>query len=348
MYDDRFTDGSESSLLDGATMATEHVLTIRDLSKRFRGRRGTQANDGIDLDVPAGAVVGLLGHNGAGKSTLVNQIVGLLRPDSGTIRLDGIDAVAHPALARRRASVQAQANVPITGLTPRRAIELVGRIRGGEAEQVRRDTARLLAALDLGEWADTKAEKISGGVARLAAFAMAAIVPARLVVFDEPTNDVDPVRRRLLWEQIRALADAGRGVLLVTHNVHEAELVVDSLAILDHGRVLAADTPAGLTAALRGSLVVVVDVVPGAEIIWHPSVTPGGIDRARRSGTVAADAAADVVHWAQAEVGAGRIERYALSPASLEDAYIRLVGPPADPSGPGGATGPRSPQEVAA
>lgn len=107
-------------------MGTDDVLTVRGLRKRYRGRQGVQANDGIDLDVAAGQVVGLLGHNGAGKSTLVHQVVGIVRPDSGSITLDGVDAVARPDLARRAATVQAQANVPITGLTPRRAIELVG------------------------------------------------------------------------------------------------------------------------------------------------------------------------------------------------------------------------------
>ena len=105
-------------------MEPSAVLSIRGLSKRYGGRRGVQANDGIDLDVLPGQVVGLLGHNGAGKTTLVNQVVGLVRPDAGAITLGGIDAVAHPHIARQRTSIQAQANVPITGLTPRTAIQL--------------------------------------------------------------------------------------------------------------------------------------------------------------------------------------------------------------------------------
>ncbi len=304
------------------------VLTVRDLRKRYRGRKGAQANDGIDLDVAAGQVVGLLGHNGAGKTTLVNQVVGLVRPDSGSIRLGdrttAIDAVERPDLARAWASVQAQANVPITGLTPRRAIELVGRIRGGERDAVRVRTARLIEELALEPWADTPAEKVSGGVARLTAFGMTTVVPGRLVVLDEPTNDVDPVRRRLLWQAIRRLADGGAGVLLVTHNVREAERVVDHLAILDRGVVLAADTPAGLTAALRGSLTIELDTAD--DVALHPAVTATASGHGRVSGTVPAQDATDVVRWAQAQVDAGRVERYALTPASLEDVYVQLVG----------------------
>ena len=313
-------------------MTAVSTLSIRGLSKRYRGRSGVQANDGISLDVAPGSVVGLLGHNGAGKTTLVNQVVGLVRPDAGTIRIDGVDAIAHPHLARKLVSIEAQSNVPITGLSPRLAIELVGRIRGAARGHVTRRTEYLIDALDLGPWADTPAEKVSGGIARLTAFAMTAVVPGHLVVLDEPTNDVDPVRRRLLWEQIRILADDGAALLLVTHNVREAERVVDHLVVLDVGKVLAADTPAGLAEPLRGALTVELDLTPGAAAPSWPSIVtpvadaaPGG-SRLRATGTVRPEDAADLVRWAQEQVNARRIERYALTPASLEDVYIRLTG----------------------
>ncbi|MCL1871887.1 MAG: ABC transporter ATP-binding protein [Promicromonosporaceae bacterium] len=230
------------------------VLVVQGLSKRFgAGPDAVQANDAVDLTVRAGQVVCLLGHNGAGKSTLVNQVVGLTLPDAGTIHLDGVDAVADPARARALASVQAQANVPITGLTPRKAVELVGRIRGLRKADARRRSGELLGALDLAPWADKPSEKVSGGVARLTAFAMAAVAPGRLVVLDEPTNDVDPVRRRLLWQQIRHIADDGAGILLVTHNIHEAEHVVDDVVLLDSGRVVTHGTPAQLVETLPGA-----------------------------------------------------------------------------------------------
>ncbi|MCL2454679.1 MAG: ABC transporter ATP-binding protein [Micrococcales bacterium] len=311
----------------------DDVLRIRDLHKKFgRRRRVVHANAGIDLTVAAGQVLGLLGHNGAGKSTLVNQVVGLLRPDAGQIVLDGVDAVAHPEQARRLTSVQAQANVPITGLTPRTAIELVGRIRGGDTAQVRTRTSHLIDALELGEWANTQSEKVSGGVARLTAFAMAAVVPGRLVVLDEPTNDVDPVRRRLLWREIRALADDGAAVLLVTHNVREAERVVDRLVVLDNGTVLADDTPAALTQSRSGTLTLEVDMLPSVDTVpmlrlaWPEGLVVTDRGQGRATAAVPADQAAAVVAWASETLAAGRIERYALTPASLEDVYIELVG----------------------
>ena len=156
----------------------DKVLAVQDLHKRFgSGSRLVRANDGITMDVKAGEVVGVLGHNGAGKTTLVNQIVGLYRPHSGSIAVGGVDVVAEPELARRLVSVQAQANVPITGISPRKAIELTGRIRGGRRRAMRARAGELIDVLDMGEWADKLAEKVSGGVARLTAFAMAVAQP---------------------------------------------------------------------------------------------------------------------------------------------------------------------------
>lgn len=250
---------------------TEQVLAISHLSKTFgKGDTAVHANADVSLTAHAGQVVCLLGHNGAGKSTLVNQVVGLTLPDSGTVTLAGIDAVANAAEARALASVQAQANVPITGLTPRKAIELVGRIRGMSKADAAARTAALLTALDLLPWADKKAEKVSGGVARLTAFAMAAVAPTRLLVLDEPTNDVDPVRRRLLWQEIRRIADDGAAILLVTHNVHEAEHVVDHVVLLDEGRVVATGSPAELVAAHPGATLEDVYI----NLVGHESPAP--------------------------------------------------------------------------
>ena len=205
----------------------------------FGGGVGGSPGRSLDDQVGRGGLHG----NGAGKTTLVREVAGLVKPDAGTAR---IDAAAHPDRACHLVSIQAQANVPISGLTPRPAVELVGPIRGSSGADARHRAKPPLAALDIGHWADTPAQQLSRGVARLTAFAMTAAAPGRLVVPDEPTNDVDPVRRRLLRGQIRELASGGAAVLLVTHKVLEVGRVVNRLAILDHGRVIACDTPAAL------------------------------------------------------------------------------------------------------
>jgi ABC-2 type transport system ATP-binding protein len=301
------------------------LLQIEELTKVYR--TGVRANDGISLAIGEGEVFGLLGHNGAGKTTLVNQVVGLLKPTSGSIRIDGRDMVADPGLARRLCSFQAQAQVPIDGLTPRQAIDLLGQLRGTARTEVERRRERLIDALDLGAWQDEDAARLSGGVKRLVAFAMAAVAPGRVVMLDEPTNDVDPVRRRLLWRQVRTLADHGAAVLLVTHNVIEAERSVDRLAILDEGRVIAEGTPAGLKGRLGAALRLELVLDPDAsEIPASPfglSAVPVGN---RVMVGVPMDAAGQAVAWAESLKHAGSVEEFTLGPATLEDVYVALVG----------------------
>jgi ABC-2 type transport system ATP-binding protein len=318
------------------------VLRIHRLTKVYR--RGVRANDDISIEVAAGSVVGLFGHNGAGKTTLLNQVAGLVRPTSGSIHIDGRDAVADPAMARRACSLQPQSHVPLEGVTPRQAIEFMARIRGAARHRARQRAADLLEGLDVLAWADTVGERLSGGVRRLVAFAMAAAEPGRVVMLDEPTNDVDPVRRRLLWRRIREVADAGRAVLLVTHNVIEAERGVDRLVVLHSGRVVAEGTAAQLRGRdgdrLRLDLVAadddhaarIADEVgsPGGGVGATPPGAVGG-GAAVRTGRrvvvpIAATAAADALVWAQRERAAGRIDEFAVTPVSLEDVYIGLTG----------------------
>jgi ABC-2 type transport system ATP-binding protein len=300
------------------------ILVVTDLTKSYGG--GHPANDGVTLSAEAGQVYGVLGHNGAGKTTLVHQIVGLLKPDAGTIEIHGHDVVADPAYARRVCSIEPQSQVPINGMTPRQAIGLVGRLRGAPAAEVARRSRELIEALDLGEWADTDGAKLSGGVKRLVSFCMAAVVPGRLVILDEPTNDVDPVRRRHLWAQVRALADGGAAVMLVTHNVIEAERSVDRLGIIDHGRVIVEGTPAELKASVSHDLRLELVLEPGVDEPEIAAFLRNPLRTGQRIvGTVPAEQAADAAAWAQSLHASGRLEEFALAPATLEDVYVALV-----------------------
>ncbi|HET7530218.1 MAG TPA: ABC transporter ATP-binding protein [Mycobacteriales bacterium] len=300
------------------------LLEADHVTKRYRN--GVLANDDVTVHVAAGEVFGLLGPNGAGKSTLVNQVLGLLVPDSGTISIAGEDVVARPELARRLCSFQPQAAAPVDGLTPRQAVELVGRIRGGDRAETRRRAERLLAAVDLLDVAD-RAVPLSGGMARLTGFCMAAVQPGRVVVLDEPTNDVDPLRRRALWAEIRRLADDGAAVLLVTHNVLEAERCVDRLAIVANGRVVAAGTPASLKARLGAPLRLEVTVDPGFAVPQLPpqAVLAGSAGRRTVAHVQLADVATAVT-WAKGHQDTGAVAEFAVTPASLEDVYASWVG----------------------
>lgn len=311
------------------------VLGVEGLTKRFGD---VTANEQIDLRVRTGEVVGLLGHNGAGKTTLISQVLGLLRPDAGTIDVAGIDAGADPARARRCVALQAQGQAPLDGLTPRLAIELAGRLRGLSKPRARQRVEQLADELDIRPWLDRRAlpegRGISGGVRRLTGFAMAAVAPAPLVLLDEPTNDIDANRRRRLWEGVRRLADDGAGVLLVTHNVTEAERVVDQLVVLDEGRVIAAGTPGQLRGGDDAALRLELHLHPGGH---DPSArtedVPIHVHRRVRAGrrvllTVPAIDAATAVAWVTELRAVGQLEGFALAPATLEDAYLALTTSP--------------------
>jgi ABC-2 type transport system ATP-binding protein len=296
-----------------------------DVTKRYGD--GPPANDALTLTIEPGEVFGLLGPNGAGKSTLVKQIIGLLAPDSGSITLGDHDLVADPDAARQLCSYLPQAQMPINSFKAHEAIAITGAIRGGDRAAIARRRDELIEALDIEEWRDTLGARLSGGVKRLVGFAMVTVWPGRLVILDEPTNDVDPLRRRLLWEQVRTLGDEGISVLLVTHNVLEAEKSVDRLAIVDEGRIVAEGTPSSLKAADRGRLRLQVMLTPRIETPGLPGFV-GDHTRVRNNLiTVVPESEASAgIAWAQELIDAGVAEEYALGATTLEDVYIRLTG----------------------
>jgi ABC-2 type transport system ATP-binding protein len=200
------------------------------------------------------------------------------------------------------------------------------RLRGACRQQARARTSRLLTALDIEKWQAVPGERLSGGVRRLTAFCLAAVHPGRVVMLDEPSNDVDPVRRRLLWEQVRALAGEGCAVLLVTHNVAEAERSVDRLAVLQHGRIAATGTPAQLRAHAGGDLRLELATC-GSHLPEAPfAVGQPSQDRQRTVIPIAANAASLAVRWAQRLRDHDVIREFSLVPVSLEDAYLQLSG----------------------
>jgi ABC-2 type transport system ATP-binding protein len=300
-------------------------LVVEKLTKIYPG--GKVANDGISLEVCPGEVFGLLGPNGAGKTTLVNQTIGLLRPTSGRILLEGVDLVRHPGAARRLCSHLPQGSLPIDSLPATRAIELMGFIRGGQAAAVRARARELMRDLEIEEWRSQLGTRLSGGVQRLVGFAMAAVQPGELVILDEPTNDIDPLRRRLLWRAIRSLAESGSAILLVTHNVLEAERSVDRLAILDRGKILAQGTPGALKQGDGGRLRLDLMLEPAAE----PPPAPPFADVRARAGRklvmhLAEEEAVRALEWARGLAREGVAESFELGPAALEDAYLSLIG----------------------
>jgi ABC-2 type transport system ATP-binding protein len=304
------------------------AVVVRAVRKSYRG--GILANDGIDLDIPAGEVFGLLGPNGAGKSTLVRQLVGLQRPDAGSIELFGHDIVASPTTAPRLVAYLAQDEPALLELPVHLAVATTARMRG-----LRRRAADVAAdgvvdELGLGAVADRPIVRLSGGQRRLACVAAALAAQRPLLVVDEPTAGLDPVARRSVWAAIaRRREQSGTTVVLVTHNVLEAETILDRVAVLDRGRVIACDTPGRLKAAVSADV--------RLELVWR--------DRAPQAdpavAALASKAAVDGRRWslrlpqaeARAALGAlmtgptlAALDDFTLATPSLEDVYVALGG----------------------
>ena len=306
------------------------AVVVADLSRAHRRRRGEPvlANDGISLTVQAGEVFGLLGPNGAGKTTLVRQLVGVLRPDSGRVELLGHDITRDPALAPRLLAYLAQEEPALVELPVRLAVETTGRLRGLPRRQARAAADALLEELGLGALAARPMTTLSGGQRRLAQVATALVGDRPLLVLDEPTTGLDPAARRDVWAAL-SRRRTSTTVVLVTHNVLEAETVLDRVAVLDRGRVIACDSPGRLKALVSGDV--------RLDLVWRD-------DPPYDDATVAALHAAATVdgrRWrirlpqAEARKALGQLtggpafaalDDFTLATPSLEDAYLALGG----------------------
>ncbi|MFE1173709.1 ABC transporter ATP-binding protein [Streptomyces sp. NPDC058773] len=315
------------------------VCAVRDLVKTYpavRGRRGAaqapavRANDGITLDVHRGEIFGLLGPNGAGKSTLVRQLTGLLRPDSGAISVLGHDLVRHPERAARLLGYLGQESTALDEMTVALAVETTGRLRGLGVREARAERDAVIDELGLAELTGRALKKLSGGQRRLACFATALIGARPLLVLDEPTTGMDPVARRAVWAAVdRRRAERGVTVVLVTHNVLEAESVLDRVAVIDRGRVIACDTPGGLKEMVSDEV--------RLELVWRdrpPLEVPevAALEAAAHASgrrwtlRLPADRARSAVAAVTAGPAFAALDDFTLATPSLEDVYLALGG----------------------
>lgn len=304
---------------------------VRGLTRRHgAGEHAVLANDGIDLDIGRGEVFGILGPNGAGKTTLVRQLMGLLRPTSGSIHLFGADVVAHPETAGRAAAYLGQDDGALADLPVALAIETTARLRGLTRAAARRAGRDILEELGLVALADRPIGRLSGGQRRLATFATALAGDRPVLVLDEPTTGLDPVARRAVWRALdRRRASAGVTVILVTHNVLEAETVLDRVAVLDEGRVIACDTPGRLKASVSDAV--------RLDLVWRgdpPTDDPVVAALERRSAVTGrrwtarlpAGEAREALGWLTTGPAFAVLDDFTLATPSLEDVYLALGG----------------------
>ncbi len=213
------------------------------LQKRFGS---VHAVRGLDLQVRRGEVFGLLGPNGAGKTTSLEMLEGLVKPDSGEIRILGMDWRSQGSQIRNRIGVQFQSTQLDDKVKVREALEMFGCYYAKS-----RAPADLLRLLQLEDKAEVYQSKLSGGQKQRLALGLALVNEPELVFLDEPTTGLDPQARQGLWDLVRQLKDEGRTVLLTTHYMDEAEALCDRIGIMDHGQILELGTPRELIASLN-------------------------------------------------------------------------------------------------
>jgi ABC-2 type transport system ATP-binding protein len=302
---------------------------VRGVEKTYR-RGAVRANDGVDLEVAPGEVFGLLGPNGAGKSTLVRQLIGLQRPDRGSIALFGHDLVADPSVAARLVAYLAQDEPALLELPVHLAVSTTARMRGLPRRVAVGAADDVVEELGLGGVATTPMTRLSGGQRRLACFAAALAADRQVLLLDEPTNGLDPVARRSVWSAIRRRRDEhGTTVVLVTHNVLEAEAVLDRVAVLDRGRVIACDSPGRLKARVSDDVrldLVWREAAPLSDPLVASLSTRASINGRRWSLRLPAADARDALGRLMTGATLSALDDFTLATATLEDVYLALGG----------------------
>lgn len=300
-------------------------LQIVNLSKTYRKGK-IKANDNITVTLMPNEVIALIGHNGAGKTTLLNQIVGNVKPDSGTITYNGISFIDNTKLARNYVSMMPQFHAPLAGVTLRQAIESVLRIRGASGKIIGSYTNQVIKDLEIGQWADQPGDKLSGGLQRLTSFAMSVVYPAQIILLDEPTNDIDPVRRKLVWQYMKKLAKEGHIILVVTHNLLEVEQYADRYILMDSGRIVREAPTSTFNNNFAASVLSVnFDDFNDLENIPDAMERKFVKDEMEMVLTLSSEQIVDAIQWVLNLMKEGRILNYKLTSAILDVSYGGLV-----------------------
>jgi ABC-2 type transport system ATP-binding protein len=327
------------------------AVETKDLVKTFeRGRRTIwqrirrepdkrdrfRAVDGIDLVVEAGEIFGLLGPNGAGKTTTMKMLATLLIPTSGTIRVLGIDPLERPREVRARLGAMLSGERSLYWkLTGRENLEYFAALYHVPPSETKARIANVLAAVKLADRADDYVERYSTGMRQRLALARALLPNPPLVVLDEPTVGLDPQASRDLRDRVRELKAQGRTVLLTTHYMEEADQLCDRVAIIDHGRIVALDTPAALKRTIRAEEVVHLEIgVDGddAAVIDRLGRSATVARTERQNGTLNVTAhCASARDFVPAAFDAARstgatIRHIEVVPVTLEDVFLALTG----------------------
>jgi ABC-2 type transport system ATP-binding protein len=237
----------------------EAIIRTASLTKVYPGT-DFKAVDGLDLSIDAGEIFGLLGPNGAGKTTTAGMLTTRVIPTAGTARIGAVDVTAHPAVAKQLIGIVSQQNTLDRQLTVWENLYFHGRLFGISAAESRAISDRLLEQFHLSRWAKASVFALSGGMAQRLMVARAIFHRPAVLFLDEPTAGLDPQSRLALWEILGELNADGQTIMLLTHYMEEADRLCRRVAIMDHGKILALDTPAGLKQSVGADTIVTVKV----------------------------------------------------------------------------------------
>ena len=230
-----------------------HAIEAVGLTKRFgKGANTTQALAGIDLVAREGSVLGVLGPNGAGKTTAVRILATLLQADSGTARVAGFDVATDPVKVRQSVGLTGQFASVDDDLTGLQNLRMIGQLLDLRSAEATRRATELLEWFELGDAANRVAKTYSGGMRRRLDLAASLVGRPAVIFLDEPTTGLDPSKREAMWDVVRSLVTEGSTVLLTTQYLDEADALADEISVIDHGRVIAHDTPLGLKRIVGG------------------------------------------------------------------------------------------------
>jgi len=301
-----------------------------DRRERFR------AVDGIDLRIEPGEIFGVLGPNGAGKTTTLKMLATLLEPTSGEARVLGIDVREHPREVRAKLGAMLSGERSLYWkLTGRENLEYFAALYHVPPRETRARIDRALEGVKLMDRADDYVERYSTGMRQRLALARALLPDPPLLILDEPTVGLDPQASRDLRDRVRDLQRQGRTVLLTTHYMEEADQLCDRVAIIDHGRIVALDTPAALKRTVRAEEIVHLDIVGGTEdasLVARLGRAATVARSERHNGTLTVTlhcaSARDLVPAAfdAARAENARIEHVEVVPVTLEDVFISITG----------------------
>jgi ABC-2 type transport system ATP-binding protein len=263
----------------------EAAVEVRDLVKRYP-KQLVNAVDGLSFAVKRGEVFGLLGPNGAGKTTTVGILTTRVRATSGEAWVAGIDVRHDPVAARVRLAVVPQQVNLDRSLTPRQNLVFHAAYHGVGSTQRRTRAAELLDQFGLADRADDKVDWYSGGMAQRLMIARALMHEPEVLFLDEPTVGLDPQSRLFLWDRVRDMRERGVTIVLTTHDMDEAATLADRVGIVDHGKLLALDTPDALTRGLTGQSILELAVTPApgdnADAMLEAMEKVDGVERGER------------------------------------------------------------------